>query len=84
VRDEGTGLTAHDREKLFGKFARLSTQPTGGEHSTGLGLSVVKRRTELQNGAVFCESEPGRGANFIVKFPCADAPAAHSNDDEQK
>jgi signal transduction histidine kinase len=84
VRDEGPGLTAHDREKLFGKFARLSTQPTGGEHSTGLGLSVVKRRTELQNGAVFCESEPGRGANFIVKFPCADAPAAHSNDDEQK
>jgi two-component system, sensor histidine kinase and response regulator len=68
VRDEGPGLSAEDQTKLFGKFARLSAKPTGGEHSTGLGLSIVKKLVEAMNGRVWCESEPGRGATFIVEF----------------
>jgi two-component system, sensor histidine kinase and response regulator len=35
-------LRAADQRRLFGEFARLSAKPTGGEHSTGLGLSIVK------------------------------------------
>jgi two-component system, sensor histidine kinase and response regulator len=58
-----------DQKKLFGKFARLSAKPTGGEHSTGLGLSIVKKMVEAMNGKVWCESELGRGATFIVEFP---------------
>jgi signal transduction histidine kinase len=69
VQDEGPGLSAEDQKKLFGKFARLSAKPTGGEHSTGLGLSIVKKMVEAMNGKVWCESEPGRGATFIVEFP---------------
>jgi signal transduction histidine kinase len=69
VRDEGPGLSAEDMQKLFGKFARLSAQPTGGEHSTGLGLSIVKKMVEAMNGRVWCESELGKGATFIVEFP---------------
>ena len=69
VRDEGPGLSAEDQKKLFGKFARLSAKPTGGEHSTGLGLSIVKKMVEAMNGKVWCESEPGKGATFIVEFP---------------
>ena len=69
VRDEGPGLSAEDQKKLFGKFARLSAKPTGGEHSTGLGLSIVKKMVEAMNGRVWCESEPGRGATFIVELP---------------
>jgi signal transduction histidine kinase len=72
VRDEGPGLSAEDQRKLFGKFARLSTKPTGGEHATGLGLSIVKRMVEAMNGKVWCESEPGRGATFVVQLPAAD------------
>jgi two-component system, sensor histidine kinase and response regulator len=71
VQDEGPGLSAEDQKKLFGKFARLSAKPTGGEHSTGLGLSIVKRMVEAMNGKVWCESEPGRGATFIVELPVA-------------
>lgn len=71
VQDEGPGLSAEDQKKLFGKFARLSAQPTGGEHSTGLGLSIVKKMVEAMNGRVWCESEPGRGATFLVEFPVA-------------
>jgi signal transduction histidine kinase len=69
VQDEGPGLSAADQKKLFGKFARLSAKPTGGEHSTGLGLSIVKKMVEAMNGKVWCESELGRGATFIVGFP---------------
>ncbi|MCS6808641.1 MAG: HAMP domain-containing sensor histidine kinase [Bacteroidota bacterium] len=69
VRDEGPGLSDDDKKKLFGKFARLSAQPTGGEHSTGLGLSIVKRMVEAMNGRVWCESELGKGAAFIVELP---------------
>jgi signal transduction histidine kinase len=69
VRDEGPGLTEEDKSKLFGKFARLSAQPTGGETSTGLGLSIVKKIVELMNGAVWCESKAGQGATFVVEFP---------------
>ena len=71
VQDEGPGLSAEDQQKLFGKFARLTAKPTGGEQSTGLGLSIVKRLVEAMHGHVWCESEPGHGATFLVEFPGA-------------
>ncbi len=69
VRDEGQGLSQQDKRLLFGKFARLSARPTGGEGSTGLGLSIVKKLVEAMNGRVWCESELGKGATFIVELP---------------
>ncbi|MFO1459120.1 MAG: hybrid sensor histidine kinase/response regulator [Verrucomicrobiota bacterium] len=71
VRDEGPGLNEEDQKRLFGKFARLSAKPTGGEQATGLGLSIVKRMVEAMRGRVWCESEAGRGASFVVAFPAA-------------
>ncbi len=72
VRDEGPGLTASDQAHLFKKFSRLSAKPTAGEHSTGLGLSIVKRFAEALGGTVRCESSPETGsvgATFIVVLP---------------
>ncbi len=69
VQDEGPGLSEDDKKRLFGKFVRLSAQPTGNEHSTGLGLSIVKRMMEAMNGKVWCESELGKGATFLLVFP---------------
>jgi signal transduction histidine kinase/ligand-binding sensor domain-containing protein len=71
VRDEGPGISAEDLKRLFGKFARLTARPTAGEHSTGLGLAIVKRLVESMHGKVWCESQPGRGATFIVSLPVA-------------
>ncbi|MCC7439521.1 MAG: tetratricopeptide repeat-containing sensor histidine kinase [Armatimonadetes bacterium] len=71
VQDQGPGLTAKDRQRLFGKFARLSARPTAGEHSTGLGLSIVQRLMELMQGSVWCQSEPGNGALFVLELPTA-------------
>jgi two-component system sensor histidine kinase/response regulator len=69
VQDEGPGINAEDLKKMFGKYARLSAKPTGGEHSTGLGLSIVKRMVTEMGGRVWCESEVGRGATFFVELP---------------
>jgi len=69
VEDEGPGFTEEDKEKLFGKFQQLSAKPTGGESSTGLGLSIVKKFTETMNGRVWCESEHGKGAKFKIELP---------------
>ncbi|MGE9294863.1 MAG: sensor histidine kinase, partial [Puniceicoccales bacterium] len=59
VTDEGPGLSLEDQQKLFQKFQKLSAKPTGGESSSGLGLSIVKHIVEAHNGTVTCESEEG-------------------------
>jgi signal transduction histidine kinase/response regulator of citrate/malate metabolism len=72
IRDEGAGLSEEDVSRLFGRFQRLSARPTGGERSTGLGLSIVKRIVELHGGRVDAESPgPGRGATFTIRLPAA-------------
>jgi two-component system, sensor histidine kinase and response regulator len=68
VQDEGPGLNAEDQKKLFGKFARLSAKPTGGELSTGLGLSIVKKMVDAMNGKVWRESELGRRPRLSSSF----------------
>jgi len=52
IQDQGPGLTDDDKKKLFGQFTRLSAKPTGGENSTGLGLSIVKRLVEMMSGRI--------------------------------
>jgi signal transduction histidine kinase/Flp pilus assembly protein TadD len=69
VKDEGQGLTEEDMKKLFGKFQRLSAKPTGGESSTGLGLSIVKKLVEMHGGKIWAESEgKNKGATFTVEL----------------
>ena len=70
VEDHGPGLSPEDAGRLFGRFQRLSAKPTGGEGSTGLGLSIVKRIAELHGGRATAESAgPGEGARFAIRFP---------------
>jgi signal transduction histidine kinase len=68
IEDEGPGIMAEDMPKLFQKFQKLHARPTGSENSTGLGLSIVKKYVEAMKGKVWCESEFGKGAKFIVEF----------------
>jgi signal transduction histidine kinase len=69
VKDEGPGFTEKDKLKLFHKFARLSAKPTGGERSTGLGLSIVKKLVEAMDGEIYCISNEGKGSEFVISFP---------------
>lgn len=69
VKDQGPGISPGDKEKIFKKFARLSAQPTAGESSTGLGLSIAHNLTTLLGGSIEVQSELGTGAEFILRFP---------------
>ena len=69
VRDEGPGFNAEDKERMFRRYGRLSARPTGGEPSTGLGLSIVRKLVLGMGGELECESSPGSGAAFIVRLP---------------
>jgi signal transduction histidine kinase len=70
VKDEGAGLSPEDLARLFGRFQRLSAKPTGGESSTGLGLSITKRIVELHGGTIRASSDgPGRGTVFEIVLP---------------
>jgi two-component system, sensor histidine kinase and response regulator len=71
VQDYGAGFTEQDKARMFGRYVRLSARPTGGEPSTGLGLSIAKKLVRAMNGELACESEAGRGATFILKLPQA-------------
>ena len=68
IDDDGPGILAEDKPQLFQKFQKLRARPTDGESSTGLGLSIVKKYVEAMKGKVWCESEFGHGAKFIVEF----------------
>lgn len=70
VQDDGQGLSAEDISKLFGQFQRLSSVPTDGESSTGLGLHITKHIVDLHNGKIWAESDgKGKGTTFYVELP---------------
>ena len=70
VIDQGPGLLPEDHERLFGRFQRLSAKPTGGETSTGLGLSIVKRIVDLHDGSIEAKSAgAGQGTTFTLRLP---------------
>lgn len=69
VKDQGPGLSEEDQTRLFGTFAKLSSQPTGNEYSNGLGLSIVKKYVDSMNGNVYCKTKLNEGCDFIVELP---------------
>lgn len=69
VTDQGPGIPPEERDLLFSEFGKLSTRPTGGESSTGLGLWIVKQLVTLQNGRVGVECPPEGGSTFWVELP---------------
>ena len=71
ITDEGPGLSTQDLARLFGRFQRLSAKPTGGETSTGLGLSIAKRIVDLHGGTVAAETTAPSGTTFKITIPAA-------------
>jgi two-component system, OmpR family, sensor kinase len=69
VKDEGQGIPANERDKLFEPFQRTSVKTTAGEGSTGLGLAIVRKIALGHGGRVWVESEVGRGTTFYVALP---------------
>src|SRR6476469_503711 len=67
VRDEGIGMTAEYKGKLFQQFERGAN--VGKIKGSGLGLCIVKHIVDLHGGTISVESELGKGTTFIVALP---------------
>jgi signal transduction histidine kinase len=66
IADTGAGMTAQTKERMFEQF--FTTKEIG--KGTGLGLSIVyKILVENHRGTLRCESEPGKGTEFIIELP---------------
>ncbi len=69
VADQGIGIAADERERIFEKFYRGKDGATHSVRGTGLGLAVAKMLVEAHLGQIRVESEVGRGSTFIVRLP---------------
>ncbi|SFB30890.1 Two component regulator propeller [Acetitomaculum ruminis DSM 5522] len=66
VKDTGMGIRKEDMEKLFTAYERLDEEKNSGIQGTGLGLDISRRFAELMGGTLICESEFGKGSEFIL------------------
>ena len=71
VTDSGPGFMPEDMSRLFGRFQRLSAKPTGGETSTGLGLSIVKKIVDLHDGSIAVTQGETGGASISIRLKAA-------------
>jgi PAS domain S-box-containing protein len=67
VADEGKGITADLRDRLFEPFAQVDDADAS--QGIGMGLAVIKRYVDLHGGRITVQSEPGAGSRFTVHLP---------------
>ncbi|HET8746989.1 MAG TPA: ATP-binding protein [Ramlibacter sp.] len=70
VCDRGPGVPVGEREHIFEPFYRLrgASEREGG---VGLGLALVRSIAQRHHGSAHCEDNPGGGACFVLRLPCA-------------
>jgi signal transduction histidine kinase len=66
VTDQGPGIPAADRERIFDRFWRGKGSPSLG---AGLGLAIVMETMKAHGGSVVVDDAPGGGARFTLSFP---------------
>jgi signal transduction histidine kinase len=69
VSDQGIGVPAEDREKIFEAFFRSPEAVRHDPKGVGLGLKIVKHIMDAHGGTIDLRSEPGTGTTFTLKFP---------------
>lgn len=74
VDDDGPGIAAADRERVFGRFVRLDANRSRREGGAGLGLAIVREIVAAHQGSVAITDRPGSGTRVTVQLPLAYAP----------
>jgi DNA-binding response OmpR family regulator len=72
VTDSGIGIAPADQPKVFEKFKQVGDTLTDKPKGTGLGLPICKEIVEYHGGAIWVESQPGRGSTFSFTLPVPD------------
>jgi two-component system, sensor histidine kinase and response regulator len=65
IKDTGIGLSEEEKSQLFHAFVRIRNEKTRHITGSGLGLSIVRKITEIYNGRIEVESEPDNGSTFM-------------------
>jgi two-component system phosphate regulon sensor histidine kinase PhoR len=71
VCDNGAGIPAEEREKVFEKFHQIENSFTGQIPGAGLGLALCKKVVQEMGGEITLVSELGKGTTVSVSFPRA-------------
>lgn len=71
VRDDGPGIPAEAKARIFERFYRVDKARTREQGGTGLGLAIVKNVVQAHGGDVRVESAPGKGTEFFISLPAA-------------
>ena len=79
VADNGPGIPAELRERIFEPFA-TTKQP---EKGAGLGLSIARRIAHEHGGRIWAETVDGGGAALVVELPAAPSPASRAEADTE-
>ena len=69
VSDTGQGMTKEQVGALFDEYTRFNLEANRSTEGTGLGMSITRNLIRLMKGAIFIESEPGKGSVFTVRLP---------------
>src|SRR5207342_3594303 len=69
VRDTGIGIPAEDKERIFQAFEQVDSGPTRRFGGTGLGTTIAKTLTQLLDGQIGLEDNPGGGSHFWIEVP---------------
>lgn len=73
VKDNGIGIPAKVKDKVFNMFTEAKRSGTAGERSFGLGLSICKQIIEDHHGEIWFDSDGVQGTTFFVKLPKTNA-----------
>jgi signal transduction histidine kinase len=72
ISDQGPGIPADHLETIFDKFRQIGSASTREHGGAGLGLAISRQLVQLFGGQIWAESEPGRGARFVVRLRLGD------------
>ncbi len=68
VQDHGVGMSQDSLKQLFTPFSKTGAVKTGGEKSTGLGLTITRKIIEAHQGEIAAESQEGSGTTFTISL----------------
>jgi PAS domain S-box-containing protein len=71
VADQGIGIPAAERERIFRKFYRAESAARDGAAGTGLGLFIAKELVTAMGGRIWVDSTEGEGSSFSFELPAA-------------